>query len=113
FPVEISLSPLETEDGVLLWSSIRDISERKSAAETLLQSEEPFRLLVESVKDYAILMLDPQGRVVSWNPGAQRIKGYQEQEILGRHFSCFYPREDLERGKPELELLLAAEEGRF
>ena len=59
-----------------------------------------FRLLVEGVRDYAIFMLDPDGRVVSWNPGAERIKGYTAAEIIGRHFSVFYPPEDVRAGKP-------------
>ena|SRR5712692_3107206 len=61
------------------------------AAEELRQSEEQFRLLVESVQDYAIFMLDLEGHVASWNPGAERIEGYRAEEILGRHFSIFYP----------------------
>ncbi len=71
------------------------------------------RLFVESVKDYAIVMLDPDGRIVSWNPGAERIKGYREEEVLGKHFSCFYPSESVQRGVPEQELNIAAKEGRF
>ncbi|MFZ0334762.1 MAG: PAS domain S-box protein [Candidatus Acidiferrales bacterium] len=70
-----------------------------------------FRALVESVKDYAIFMLDLQGRVATWNPGAERIKGYRADEIIGRHFSCFYTAEDLEAGKPDHELTEAAIEG--
>ena len=64
------------------------------------QSEERFRLLVESVRDYAIFMLDPQGRVLTWNAGAERIKGYRADEIIGQHFSRFYPPEALARGLP-------------
>jgi len=72
-----------------------------------------FRLFVEAVKDYAILMLDPQGRVASWNAGAQALKGYVSTEILGKDFAVFYPKEDRERGKPKHELNFAAEVGRF
>jgi PAS domain S-box-containing protein len=72
-----------------------------------------FRLLVENVRDYAIFALDPTGRVLSWNPGAQRFKGYLADEIIGRHFSTFYPPEDIAAGKPEWELEVAAREGRF
>ena len=71
------------------------------------------RLLVESVRDYAIFALDPTGHVISWNIGAQRIKGYQANEIIGRHFSAFYPQEDIDRGKPDWELTVAADVGRF
>jgi PAS domain S-box-containing protein len=78
----------------------------------LKESEERFKLLVESVRDYAIFMLDPDGHIVSWNKGAERIKGWTEAEVLGRHFSTFYPREDIESGKPERELVLARQFGR-
>ncbi|MFT7839873.1 PAS domain S-box protein [Saccharothrix sp. BKS2] len=74
---------------------------------------EDYRLLVESVVDYAIFMLDPLGRVVSWNPGAERIKGYLAEEIVGRHFSVFYPAESLATRKPWHELEVAGEVGRF
>ena len=77
------------------------------------QSDELFRLLVEGVKDYAIFMLDPEGRVASWNSGAELIKGYQAEEIVGRHFSLFYPADALARGWPEHELRIARSEGRF
>jgi len=77
------------------------------------QSEELFRLLVESVRDYAIFMLDPTGRVATWNIGARRIKGYTESEIVGRHFSTFYPEDDVRGGKCEYELEVAAQDGRF
>ncbi len=81
--------------------------------ESLRQSEERFRLLVEGVRDYAIFMLDPEGRVATWNEGAQRINGYEAQEILGRHFSVFYTEDDVERGHPGEELRAAQEEGRY
>src|SRR5579872_922234 len=113
FPVEISLSPLETEEGVLVSSAIRDITARKQAQEALRGTGERFQLLVNGVKDYAIFMLDPTGHVISWNTGAQRIKGYRAEDILGRHFACFYPREDIEAGKPAKELESAAVNGRL
>jgi formate hydrogenlyase transcriptional activator len=113
FPVEISLSPLEEGGGVLVTAAIRDVTERKRAEEALRQSQERFRLLVEEVKDYAIFMLDPAGRIVSWNEGAQKIKGYTADEIIGHHFSCFYTSEDIDRGKPNEELTFAAAEGRW
>ncbi|UPT75577.1 MAG: ATP-binding protein [Elusimicrobiota bacterium] len=72
-----------------------------------------FRLLVQTVKDYAIFMLDPEGNVASWNEGAERIKGWRAEEIIGRHFSTFYPKEDIDAGKPEMELRVATAEGRF
>jgi PAS domain S-box-containing protein len=87
--------------------------EAQSNRRDLRQSEEHFRLLVEGVMDYAIFMLDPKGRVVSWNAGAERIKGYRADEIVGEHFSRFYTEEDVERGHPEQELRVAAAEGRY
>jgi len=74
--------------------------------------EERFRLLVDTVKDYAIFMLDPEGRVASWNTGAERLKGYHAEEILGRHFSCFYPPKDVQAGLPARALETAAAQGR-
>jgi PAS domain S-box-containing protein len=79
----------------------------------LRASQERFRLLVDGTKDYAIVLLDPSGRIASWNPGAQRIKQYQAEEIVGQHFSRFYPAEDVQAGKPEMELRVAATEGRY
>jgi PAS domain S-box-containing protein len=89
----------------------RDMSARREAEEHLRQSTEIFRLLVSSVRDYAIFMLDPDGNVATWNEGAQRIKGYAPNEIIGRHFSTFYGEEDLRDGKPERELRIARSEG--
>jgi PAS domain S-box-containing protein len=110
-PVEVSLSPLSTARGTLVVSAIRDITERKRTETALRQSEERFRLIVESIEDYAIIALDAEGQIVSWNAGAQRIKGYSTEEIIGRHFSCFYPQEDVDAGKPDRMLEAAAREG--
>jgi PAS domain S-box-containing protein len=113
FPLEISLSPLETEEGILVSSTIRDISERKRAEEALRLSDEKFRLLVLGVKDHAILMLDPEGRITTWSDAAERIKGYRAEEIIGEHFSKFYTPEAVAQDKPSLELKIATEHGRF
>ena len=91
----------------------KDIMERRRAESKLHASEERFRLLVDEATDYAIFMLDPSGRVASWNQGAERIKGYKASEILGRHFSCFYSAEEVRSGKPERELQVAVAEGRY
>src|SRR5215210_2939095 len=89
------------------------IAELESNQQELRQSEERFRLLVEDVRDYAIFMLSPDGHIVSWNEGAERIQGYKAEEVIGEHFSIFYAEEDVERGLPEEELRVAAAEGRF
>jgi len=90
-----------------------DIAGRKTAEGRLQESEMRFRLVIDSVIDYAIIMLDPKGRIASWNAGAERIKGYRAEEIIGQHFSRFYPPEDLARSKPQYELEVASAEGRF
>src|SRR4051812_5075440 len=82
-------------------------------ADPLKESNERFRLLVEGVGDYAIFMLDPTGHVVSWNSGAQFIKGYTKDEIIGQHFSLFFTPEDNQRGKPAALLEVAAREGKY
>lgn len=91
----------------------RDLSDRRREEEHLRMSEERFRLLVEGVKDYAIFMLDTSGHVVSWNAGARRFKGYEATEIIGRHFSVFYPPEAQATGWPDEELRMARRDGRF
>jgi PAS domain S-box-containing protein len=90
-----------------------DIAARKRTEQMLIESERRFRLMVDGVVEYAIFRLDTEGRVASWNAGAQRINGYREDEIIGEHFSKFYPREDVERGKPAWELEVASREGRY
>lgn len=91
----------------------RDISERRAIHEALVASEQRFRLLVQGVRDYAIYMLDPDGRVTNWNSGAEAIKGYSPDEIIGQHFSVFYTDEDRAAGLPEKALATAVAEGKF
>ena len=98
---------------VAVLSIIHDIGDRKRSEEALRASEEKSRLLISGVKDYAILMLDPHGRITTWNEGAQRIKGYSSEEIIGQHFSKFYTREAVEKGHPDEELEIAAKLGRY
>jgi len=91
----------------------RDLTSQRDAGETLRRSEERFRRLVQSVTDYAIYMLDVSGKVTSWNAGAERFKGYSSEEIIGEHFSRFYPQQDREAGIPDRALATALSEGRF
>ncbi|KQO96088.1 histidine kinase [Methylobacterium sp. Leaf92] len=111
----VLIDPIRSEDGQLVgYAKItRDLSERKATQEALRQSEQRFRLLVQGVQDYAIYMLDPQGKVSSWNRGAQRFKGYTDAEIIGEHFSRFYTDEDRATELPTRALRTAADEGRF
>src|SRR5215218_4872646 len=100
-------------EGVLVSVLTSSLRSARSHQESLRESEERFRLMVEGMKDYAIFMLDPGGCITTWNEGAERIEGYREEEILGRHFSSFYPEEDVERGHPEDVLRAALAEGRY
>jgi PAS domain S-box-containing protein len=126
FPIEIMLSPLESAEGILVTAAIRNISVRKAAEknlaqmdarrrlveEELRQSEERYRMLLDGVPDHAIFMMDPRGQIVSWNAGAERIKGYKASEIIGHNFSCFFPPHDVERGRPQEVLRITAANGR-
>src|SRR5258707_2583470 len=91
--------------------TFENVTDRNLAERTLRESEERFRLLVQGVQEYAIFQLDPFGQVVTWNSGAERLKGYRAEEILGKHFSVFYPPEDVTSGKPEQILAVATERG--
>jgi PAS domain S-box-containing protein len=123
---------LVRKDGTLFWANViltvlyspegelfgygrvvRDISDKKNATDAALESDRRFRLLVQGVNDYAIFMLSPEGYVTNWNPGARRIKGYTDEQIIGSHFSCFYTPEDAAAGVPHRGLQTAAREGRF
>jgi PAS domain S-box-containing protein len=114
FPAIVSVTALRNADGGIIGYLLigTDNSARKQAEEKLRWTEEGFRLMVESVTDCAIVMLDSEGRVVSWNTGAQRIKGYSAEEIVGQHFSRFYPLADITRGVPQRDLDAAAAQGR-
>ena len=91
----------------------RDLTERRLAEESLRRSEQQFKLLIQGVTDYAIYMLTPEGLVSSWNAGAERIKGYRAEEIIGEHFSRFYTEPDRRAGAPQLALDTAMRDGRF
>jgi PAS domain S-box-containing protein len=115
FWASVVITRLKDEKGNLIGYAkvTRDLTEKRETLENLRQSEERFRLMVKSVKDYAIFMLDPNGNVASWNEGARRFKGYEAGEIIGKHFSTFYTQEDKARHHPEYELKVAREEGRY
>jgi PAS domain S-box-containing protein len=126
FPIEIMLSPLETVEGILVTAAIRNISSRKAAEarlakaegkrnfveNSLRESEERYRMLLDGIEDYAIFMMDTRGQILSWNAGAERMKGYRADEIIGQNFSCFFPPEDIEQGRPEEILRLTSAGGR-
>src|SRR5271168_220380 len=117
---------MEAAEGISMTAATNDISAREAAEkhlaqmeggrqiaeEALRESEERYRMLLDGVEVYAIFMMDPQGRILSWNAGAERIKGYSAEEIIGHNFSCFFPREDIERGRPEEVLRITAASGR-
>jgi len=115
FPAVVSVTALrDAQDAIIGYLLIgTDNTARKQVEEKLRWTEEGFRLMVESVTDAAIVMLDSEGRVVSWNTGAERIKGYSAEEIVGQHFSRFYPAADIKNGVPQHDLDSAAAQGRF
>jgi PAS domain S-box-containing protein len=111
----VVIDPIRTSTGELAGFAkiTRDLTERRIAEASLRASQEQFRILVQGVTDYAIYMLNPSGEIASWNPGAQRIKGYTDEEVVGTHFSRFYTPDDQAAGEPARALAIAAEEGRF
>jgi PAS domain S-box-containing protein len=114
FPAIVSVTALRDDQAQIIGYLLigTDNSARKHVEEKLRWTEESFRLMVESVSDYAIVMLDPEGHVVSWNTGAERIKGFLAEEIVGQHFARFYPHEEVVMEKPQRDLDLAATTGR-
>lgn len=115
FPAHVIIDPVRAEDGELIGFAklTRDLTERRESESALKRSEEEFRLLVQSVTDYAIYRLDADGLVSTWNAGAQRIKGYEPGEIIGSSFAQFYTEDDRAAGEPERTLSIARQEGHF
>ena len=113
FPVDIMLKPLEMPSGPIVLSFVRDVTEQQAVQDAARRSDQQLRSLVEGVRDYAIYLLDREGYITTWNPGAERIKHYTSDEIIGKHFSRFFTQEDAERGRPAELLRLATERGRI
>jgi PAS domain S-box-containing protein len=115
FPAQLHITSVRSSDGIVDYriASVLDISERRRMEAETRSIEQRFGLLVAAVKDHAIIMLDRDGNVVTWNGGAQRIKGYGADEIVGRNFACFYSADDIAAGKPRAELRVAVERGSF
>lgn len=114
-PIDDSASPIRDAHGEIVGVVLvfRDVTERRNAEQALQRSEERLRLMVDGTRDYAIFMLDPNGIITSWNPGAERIKGYATDDIVGKHFSVFYPPEAILGGRPGHALKEAVASGRF
>ncbi|MBS1806068.1 MAG: sigma 54-interacting transcriptional regulator [Acidobacteria bacterium] len=112
FPVDIMLKPLRTPNGTAVLSIIRDVTEQREAQDLVRRKDLQLRSLLDGVRDYAIYLLDKDGYVTTWNPGAERIKQYTPDEIIGKHYSRFFTQEDLERDRPAELMKLAAQRGR-
>jgi formate hydrogenlyase transcriptional activator len=112
FPVDIMLKPISTDTGPAVVTFIRDATEQRAAQEALRQNDLRLRSIVESISEYAIYLLDRDGHVMTWNPGAERIKGYKADEIVGRHFSRFFTQEEIDRNHPAELLRRAAARSR-
>ena len=115
FWASVTISAVRDSSGqtIAFGKVVRDLTERRRQELALHRSEERARLFIENVQDYAMFLLDPDGYISTWNVGAERIKGYKASEIIGQHFSCFYPEEDIRSGKPAWELEVAKKEGRL
>src|SRR5262249_23729409 len=115
FWASVVIDAVHDESGKLIGFTkiTRDVTERETSHQALLESEKRYRRLVEAVVDYAIFQLDTTGRVATWNTGAQKIKGYDQSEIIGKHFSQFYTDEDRKAGVPDRALSTAASTGKY
>jgi PAS domain S-box-containing protein len=113
FPIELTLTQGLAPGPPVVTARIHDITERKHTEDVLHRSAERFRLLVEGVDYYAIYLIDPHGRVLTWNAGSERLDGYRARDIIGRNFHRFYTTDDVALGKPELAMNIAAAKGRY
>jgi formate hydrogenlyase transcriptional activator len=113
FPVDIILKPMESEIGPVVLSFLRDITEQRAAQDALRNQDRQMRSIVESVRDCAIYLLDREGYILTWNAGGERLKGYGADDIIGKHFSRFFTREDVEENRPAELMRMAGMRGRF
>ena len=113
FPVDVMLKPLTIDGTPLVLSFVRDVTEKRAAQEALRRNDEQLRSMIETVRDYAIYTLDRDGSIMSWNSGAERLKQYSAEEILGKNFSRFFTQEDRDAGRPAQILRIAGQRGRF
>jgi formate hydrogenlyase transcriptional activator len=112
FPVDIMLKPITSEAGPLVLSFVRDVTEQRAAQEAMRRNDQQLRSMIDAVQDYAIYTLDRDGNIVTWNSGAQRLKQYTADEILGKNFSRFFTQEDLNKGRPAQILRSTAQRGK-
>src|SRR6185503_262590 len=113
FPVDVMLKPLTIDGTPLVLSFVRDVTEKRAAQEALRRNDEQLRSMIETVRDYAIYTLDRDGSIMSWNSGAERLKQYSAEEILGKNFSRFFTQEDRDAGRPAQILRIAGQRGSF
>jgi formate hydrogenlyase transcriptional activator len=113
FPVDITLKHMESEIGPVVLSFVRDTTEQRAALDAMRDQDQQMRSIIESVRDYAIFLMDREGYIVTWSPGGERLNGYSADDIIGKHFSLFFTHEDVERNHPAELMRLAGVRGRF
>jgi PAS domain S-box-containing protein len=113
FPVDIMLKPMQTPEGVMTMSFVRDMTEQRAAMDMIRKQDQQLRSIVEGVRDFAIYLVDCEGKVMVWNPGAERITGYAAQDIIGKHYSQLFTQEDQDRGRPAELIRIAVQKGRI
>jgi len=113
FPVDIMLKPMQTPEGVMTMCFVRDMTEQRAAIDMVRRQDQQLRSIVEGVRDFAMYLLDCDGKVTVWNPGGERIMGYSAQDIIGKHYSLFFTLEDQDRGRPAELIRIALQKGRI